>query len=512
MFVNRKVIGMLAFFGSLVIAACAFITGMPVLATDDSPIVCKINAWNFPDKNFREKVSGYDKDQNGYLSEQEIAAVTKMYCIDDDIESLEGIEYFTSLELLDCCMNKITSLDVSALKSLKKLACEDNELSKLDVSSNVALENLTCYKNHLSDLDISKNTNLIFLSCSENNLSAIDFSYNVKLQGVNCGYNNIKTLDFSNNPDLNSLDCRNCPIESLDFSNNPKFSDLNCSDNRIRVLDLSKNTNMFRLICKNNGMKELYLNSERLDFMACYGNKIASLDLSHCPRFLTLMGYAPRLTHQGEDATYDYYFEKGWTQFYFDRSTALLLEEPKPDKVTGLTAVGVGKNKVKLSWEEVEDADGYLIYAQKDSQYGFVGMTTSGTTFTDTKALDTDYNYYWVFAYYENHFDEKVCGGCEKYVYAKGVCAAVTGLLASSQQGYVRISWNAVSDADGYLIYGIRPGGEYGYIGMTTLGTSYKDRNASSDDWTFYWVFPYHKNGEKMIVGGTAAYVYGKSL
>ncbi len=512
MFVNRKVIGMLAFSASLVIATCAYIPGMPLLATDDSPIVCRLNEKNFPDKNFLDKVREYDKDSNGYLSEQEIAAVTKMYFYDDGIESLDGIEYFTSLKLLRCGSNKIKSLNIGALKQLEQLDCSNNELYELDVRYNPALQNLECDQNHLKTIDVSHNSNLTFLTCSENELTSLDLSKNEKLNGVMCGYNPIKSLDFSGNPNLSSLDCRNCPIESLDFSNNPKFSDLNCSDNRIRVLDLSKNTNMFRLICKNNGMKELYLNSERLDFMACYGNKIASLDLSHCPRFLTLMGYAPRLTHQGEDATYDYYFEKGWTQFYFDRSTALLLEEPKPDKVTGLTAVGVGKNKVKLSWEEVEDADGYLIYAQKDSQYGYVGMTTSGTTFTDTKALDTDYNYYWVFAYYENHFDEKVCGGCEKYVYAKGVCAAVTGLSASSQQSYVRLSWNAVTDADGYLIYGIRPGGEYGYIGMTTLGTSYKDRNASSDDWTFYWVFPYHKNGEKMIVGGTAAYVYGKSL
>ena len=166
---------------------------------------------------------------------------------------------------------------------------------------------------------------------------------------------------------------------------------------------------------------------------------------------------------------------------------------------------------MKLSWDEVEDVDGYLVYAQKDGKYAYVGMT-SATSFTDTKALDTDYNYYWVFPYYENHFDEKVCGGCEKYVYAKGVCSPVTGLKATSLQDSVKLTWNSVPDAEGYLIYGIRPGGEYGYIGMTTLGTTFKDKNASNTDWTFYWVFPYHKNGEKMIVGGTAAYVYGKTL
>ena len=174
------------------------------------------------------------------------------------------------------------------------------------------------------------------------------------------------------------------------------------------------------------------------------------------------------------------------------------------------SAVPAGKNKVKLTWGAAKGAEGYLIYAQKNGQYGYVGMTTSGTTYTDTKALDTDYNYYWVFAYFKNG-DKMIPGGCVKYVYAKGVCAAVTNLKASSQTGSVKLSWTASTGAEGYLIYGIRPGGSYGYIGMTTQGTTYTDTKASKTDYTFYWVFPYHKTNGQMIVGGTAKYTYGKA-
>ena len=174
------------------------------------------------------------------------------------------------------------------------------------------------------------------------------------------------------------------------------------------------------------------------------------------------------------------------------------------------SAVPAGKNKVKLTWNAVKGAEGYLIYAQKNGQYGYVGMTTKGTTFTDSKALDTDYNYYWVFAYFKNG-DKMIPGGCVKYVYAKGVCAAVTNLKASSQKGSVKLSWTASEGAEGYLVYGIRPGGSYGYIGMTTQGTTYTDSKASKTDYTFYWVFPYHKTNGQMIVGGTAKYTYGKA-
>ncbi|MBR5938340.1 MAG: hypothetical protein IKZ90_08790 [Clostridiales bacterium] len=191
-------------------------------------------------------------------------------------------------------------------------------------------------------------------------------------------------------------------------------------------------------------------------------------------------------------------------------SITIILPVNKPGTVKGLKAASAGKNKVELTWNPVDGVEGYLIYAQKNNQYGYVGMTKN-TKFTDTKALDTDYNYYWVFGYTRDTQKNMVPGGCEKYVYAKGVCLAVTGLKASSVTGGVKLSWNASSGAEGYLIYGIHPGGSYEYIGMTTSGTTYTDKNASKTDWNYYWVYPYHKNGSTMVVGGTPKYVYGRA-
>ena len=49
-------------------------------------------------------------------------------------------------------------------------------------------------------------------------------------------------------------------------------------------------------------------------------------------------------------------------------------------------------------------------------------------------------------------------------------------------------------------------------FGMTTQGTTFTDTKASKADYTFYWVFPYHKDASgNMIVGGTAKYTYGKA-
>lgn len=170
--------------------------------------------------------------------------------------------------------------------------------------------------------------------------------------------------------------------------------------------------------------------------------------------------------------------------------------------------------KVKLTWSEVKDAEGYLIYGIRGggNKYGYIGMT-SKTSFVDVKALTSDYNYYWVFAYCKDENGKMYPGLTAHYVYGKAQkCAAVTDLKASSVKGGVKLTWTKSAGAEGYLVYGIHPGKKYGYIGMTTKGTTFTDKKASSTDWNFYWVFPYHtdSNGNK-VVGGTPKYVYGKA-
>jgi hypothetical protein len=170
--------------------------------------------------------------------------------------------------------------------------------------------------------------------------------------------------------------------------------------------------------------------------------------------------------------------------------------------------------KVKLTWSEVKDAEGYLIYGIRGggNKYGYIGMT-SKTSFVDVKALTSDYNYYWVFAYCKDENGKMYPGLTAHYVYGKAQkCAAVTDPKASSVKGGVKLTWTKSAGAEGYLVYGIHPGEKYGYIGMTTKGTTFTDKKASSTDWNFYWVFPYHtdSNGNK-VVGGTPKYVYGKA-
>ena len=174
-----------------------------------------IDATNFPDENFRSVVAGtsIDKDANGYLSDAEIAAVTKLYVSEKNIASLKGIEFFTALTDLYCYSNKLTSLDVSKNTALQLLGCGNNQLTSLDLSKNTALQYLWCENNQLTSLDVSKNTALISLDFSSNQLKSLDVSKNTALEELSCYENQLTSLDVSKNTALTGLACFNNQIK-----------------------------------------------------------------------------------------------------------------------------------------------------------------------------------------------------------------------------------------------------------------------------------------------------------
>ena len=100
------------------------------IVAEDSYIA--IDATNFPDANFRAYVAseGIDADQDGYLSSGEIAAVTEMNVSFKNIASMQGLEYFTELETLDCSYNHLTALDVSANTKLDILYFQRNNIGE----------------------------------------------------------------------------------------------------------------------------------------------------------------------------------------------------------------------------------------------------------------------------------------------------------------------------------------------------------------------------------------------
>ena len=152
-----------------------------------------INATNFPDAAFRNYVGDFDLNSNGYLTENEIDAVTEISVPMMNITSLKGIEYFTALTTLDCNSNKLTALDVTKNTALENLICVGNQLSALNVANCTTLYTLDCSENKLTTLDVTKNTALQMLYCNDNQLTALDMTSNTSLSTLYCHGNKITT-------------------------------------------------------------------------------------------------------------------------------------------------------------------------------------------------------------------------------------------------------------------------------------------------------------------------------
>jgi len=258
-----------------------------------------IDATNFPDEKFRTVVAGsdIDKDANGYLSDEEIAAVTQLDVREMGIQNLKGIEFFTGLKELLCQNNELTSLDVSKNTELTRLACGQNQIKSLDLSKNTKMENLHCANNQLTALDVSMMPNLWRLFCLNNKLTKLDVTKNTKLTELHCGENQLTSLDVSKNTALNKLYCYNNQLTSLDVSKNTALTVLSCGENQLTALDVSKNTALENLYCDSNQLTSLDVSKNTaLIALFCNDNQLTSLDVSKNTALVVLNCYNNQLS------------------------------------------------------------------------------------------------------------------------------------------------------------------------------------------------------------------------
>ncbi|MBU3188276.1 hypothetical protein K9O30_02675 [Clostridium bowmanii] len=112
----------------------------------------------FSDVNFKTEVySLIRKASPAPILYSDVKNIKDLGLSNKKISNLSGIEYFTSLTVLYCDSNKLTTLDVSKNTNLTQLYCNSNQLTILDISKSTALRFLDCSKNQLSTLYFNKN-------------------------------------------------------------------------------------------------------------------------------------------------------------------------------------------------------------------------------------------------------------------------------------------------------------------------------------------------------------------
>lgn len=91
----------------------------------------------FEDSKFEEYIlKNFDKDRNGFLSQSEANEITEIDCSGLNITSIDEIQYFSNLIILNCRNNKIQTLDITSNQLLEKLNCNSNLLTNLNIDNN----------------------------------------------------------------------------------------------------------------------------------------------------------------------------------------------------------------------------------------------------------------------------------------------------------------------------------------------------------------------------------------
>ena len=290
-----------------------------------------INETNFPDENLRFVASQYDTDENGTLSDDELAEITEINA--GNIMNLKGAEHFKNLDFLclyygsdenpsitsinlslfpklyrfslqDCA--GVTSLDfsknplltefellrcpnVSSLKlpaSVEQVALDGaKSLTTLDVSQLPKLRQFFMINSGVTDLNFSSNPVLssVGITGTEGEkqvLNSVNLTNCDGLENIDIRYTTITTLTMKHLPIVRSLMMLYNDITSTTIEDCAEFNDLTCNDNVLGTLYLTNNPLLQVVNTEDNKLQVLIAdNCPKLGRVQAFNNKLMWLDL-----------------------------------------------------------------------------------------------------------------------------------------------------------------------------------------------------------------------------------------
>ena len=150
------------------------------------------------------------------------------------VESLEGIEKMTGLEVLDIANHGVGkandstnwSLDLSDFSDLKYAYVQNNHLISLEIPRGTLIY-LYASGNELTELDLEGQDKMELLEVSWNHLAALDVSDCTELLALSSSYNDeLESIDVSNNKKLGGLGLVGTAVTEVDVSNQPYLGEL----------------------------------------------------------------------------------------------------------------------------------------------------------------------------------------------------------------------------------------------------------------------------------------------
>jgi|GEM_PF-3831296 len=127
------------------------------------------------------------------------------------------------------------------------------------------------------------------------------------------------------------------------------------------------------------------------------------------------------------------------------------------DVPKGFSVRAASYNSIALSWDEVEDADGYEIYVAtgKDGTYSLYKTIKKGETISSRNTgLKTGTTYYYKIRSYSKSGSDILTSGFSEVKSAKPVLKKPASVRVSAEsKSTVEISWNEVAGASGYEVH-----------------------------------------------------------
>ena len=382
-----------------------------------SPAAVPLVGANFPDPFLRDYVRDLlDTNYDKFIDEDEANELSVLDISDVEngelVKTLKGIEFLPIEDLywqdgalsyradLNLCKTlnyvdlsgnpDLTILYLQELPDLEYLYCSNCALKTCWTKDCPSLTYLDCSNNVLEQLDVNASTGLLEIDYSNNSLKNVGLSHCTLLEKLNLSNNPVETLNFhietcrnlkeiycnnclnltriviTHQPDLEILQCNNCgALGGLDLSKNTKLKRLQCSEcTNLGTLDVSNCPDLRQCLCWGSALEELVLGAHhRLEYLACYGNQLDTIDIGLCDPILYAYLYG-RTEDHGYHISY-------WSnsRFHLDKDKDTQITRTVRLKAANLTLEG----KIKINFKVDAPDIGYvakLFYEKED--YGMV--------------------------------------------------------------------------------------------------------------------------------------------
>ncbi|MCD8011017.1 MAG: fibronectin type III domain-containing protein [Lachnospiraceae bacterium] len=167
-----------------------------------------------------------------------------------------------------------------------------------------------------------------------------------------------------------------------------------------------------------------------------------------------------------------------------------------PAKVTGVKAK-VGDTRITLTWNEAEDATGYLIYSYDSETGKYIQIKKTTKLKYTVTGLENDTEYTYVIRAYrkygtEGNYDtgkkSKKVSATPKFAELKAPSSLEVTVTDSGNV----VEWSKVTNATGYIIYRYNiKTGKYTRLTKVQDSTTYKDKKAKTATYYKYKVIAY---------------------